>query len=266
MSSTSPAVGRSLDVLLYLARRSGPVPGASIARDLGLPRSSLYHLLEVLIDRGFVAHLPEQRAYSLGVVAFEVGSAYLRHEALEIRARPILTRLVAAVGETAHLGILHGRESLYLLKEQPAISRVPVTLVTDVGVRLPAHLTANGRSLLAHLPPAQLRALFPGPEAFVDRTGVGPRSLPELRRLLSVERRQGFAEEDGFVTPGLQSVSACAFDHLGRPSAAFSVTRRYDRSTIAVEDLVVAVRAAAAQLTSALAGHAPDGWFAAPGG
>ena len=54
MSSTSPAVGRALDVLLYLAGRSGPVSGAAIMRDLGMPRSSAYHLLDVLTERGFV--------------------------------------------------------------------------------------------------------------------------------------------------------------------------------------------------------------------
>jgi IclR family acetate operon transcriptional repressor len=262
-SSTSPAVGRALDVLLYLATRSGPVAGAAIVRDLDLPRSSVYHLLDVLIARGFVVHLPEERSYGLGIAAFEIGSAYLRHEALEIRARPILKRLVAEAGETAHLGILHGAETLYLLKEQPTVTRVPVTLVTDVGVRLPAHLTANGRSILAHLPAAQVRALFPDKAAFIDRTGAGPASLPELRRMLTSERGQGFAEEDGLITPGLQSVAACAFDHLGRPAAAFSVTRRRDRSGVPRDALVHAVREAARQLTRTMSGRAPEGWFAA---
>ena len=104
MSSTSPAVGRALDVLLYLAGRSGPVSGAAIMRDLGMPRSSAYHLLEVLTERGFVVHLPDQRTYGLGVSAFEVGSAYLRHGPLEMWARPVLKQLVAQVHETAHLG------------------------------------------------------------------------------------------------------------------------------------------------------------------
>ena len=157
MSSTSPAVGRALDLLLYLAGKSGPVTGAAIARDLRIPRSSTYHLLDVLVARGFVVHFPDRRTYGLGMAAFEVGSAYLRHDPLEMLARPVLARLVAQVGETAHLGVLHGAETLYLLKEQPAVTRIPVTLVTDVGVRLPAQLTASGRSILAHLPAAQVR-------------------------------------------------------------------------------------------------------------
>ena len=262
MSSTSPAVGRALDVLLHLASRPGPVQGSALIRDIGMPRSSAYHLLEVLVERGFVVHLPDQRAYALGFSAFEVGSAYLRHQPLEHIARPILKRLVAAVGETAHLGILYGAESVYLLKEQPQTAGVPVTLVTDVGVRLPAHLTANGRSILAHLSAAQVRALFPSSASFIHRTERGPNSLAELRRILQTERAQGWAEEAGMITEGLQSVAACAFDHAGRPVAAFSATRREDRPNTALPTLVEAVRGAARQLTQALSGRAPDGWFA----
>lgn len=261
MSSTSPAVGRALDVLLYLAGRSGPVSGAAIMRDLGIPRSSGYHLLEVLAERGFVVYAPDQRAYGLGVSAFEVGSAYLRHGPLELRARPVLKKLVAQVHETSHLGILHGAETLYLLREQPAAVHMAVTL-TGIGVRMPAHLTASGRAILAHLPAAQVRGLFPSTRAFVNRTGEGPTSLPELRRLLQAERRQGWAEEVGLITPDLQSVAACAFDHTGHPCAAFSVTHRVEGTRTPATELVRAVRSAAQQLTWALSGRPPDGWFA----
>ena len=69
--------------------------------------------------------------------------------------------------------MLHGRDVLYVVEER-APGRPP--LVTDVGVRLPAHLTASGRAMLAALPPAQVRALYPDRGAFVDRHGPGPRS------------------------------------------------------------------------------------------
>jgi DNA-binding IclR family transcriptional regulator len=196
-----------------------------IASAVGLPRSSTYHLLKAMISEGFVVHLPEEKRYGLGVAALEIGSAYLRHDPLERLARPLLVQLVADVGHTAHLGVLHGRELVYLLKEQPPR---PVTLVTDIGVRLPATLTASGRALLAALPPAQVRALFPSPDSFVRRTDRGPQSLTQLRRLLAEERRQGYAVEDSHITAGLASVASAAVDHGGHPVAAISVTFRAD--------------------------------------
>jgi DNA-binding IclR family transcriptional regulator len=247
-----PAATRALKVLRFLAGQPGPVPMERIAQAVGLPRSSAYHLLKAMIDEGFVTHLAEERRYGLGVAAFETGSAYLRHDPLERLARPLLALLVAELGRTAHLGVLHGRELVYLLKEQPPH---PVTIVTDVGVRLPATLTASGRALLAGLPAAQVRALFPGPDAFVDRTGRGPRTLVQLRRLLAEERRQGYALEESHVTTGFASIAVAAYDHTGRPAAAFSVT--FPADALGPDERAEVVRrtgAAAQSLTRRLGG------------
>ena len=87
-------------------------------------------------------------------------------------------------------------------------------------MRLPATLTATGLAMLAALPAAQVRALYPGREAFVQRAGRGPSSLVLLRRELQATRARGYAFEDGLVTPGLASV-ACGPGHNGyrwRPS------------------------------------------------
>ena len=64
--------------------------------------------------------------------------------------------------------MLHGRDVLYVVEER-APGRPP--LVTDVGVRLPAHLTASGRAILAALPAAQVRALYPDADG-VRATGT----------------------------------------------------------------------------------------------
>ena len=228
-------------MLHALAAQPGPVPAAHLARALDMPRSTTYHLLSAMEAEGFVVHYPEDRAYGLGMAAFEVGSAYLRHDPLERLARTLLVRLVddlrPLVPSVGHLGVLHGRETLYLL--QVAAPAAP-TLVTAVGVRLPAQLTASGRALLAALPAAQVRALFPDRRAFVDRTGVGPGSLSELRRVLAEDRRRGWSRENGEVTEGLASVAAAARDRSGVPAAALAVT--YRSEALAVADEVALAR------------------------
>ncbi|MFC3994499.1 IclR family transcriptional regulator [Nocardiopsis sediminis] len=248
-----PAATRVLRVLRFLAARPGPVSAAAIAAGLGLPRSSVYQLLEAMAEEGFVTHLPEERRWGLGLAAFEIGSAYLRHDPLERLARPLLERLSAETGATAHLGVLHGADTLYLLKEQPP--HTPA-LVTAVGVRLPAHLTASGRALLAHLPRAQVRALYPGAAHFVDRTGRGPRSPGDLRERLAVERRQGFSTEEYQVTEGFSSVAAAAFDHNAAPVASIGLTVPSARP-VSPSGLAARARDAAAELTRRLGGRAP---------
>ena len=59
---------------------------------------------------------------------------------------------------------MHGRDVLYIVEER---ARRRPALVTDVGVRLPSHLTATGRAMLAALPREQVRALFPDIRPFI---------------------------------------------------------------------------------------------------
>jgi DNA-binding IclR family transcriptional regulator len=247
--SQVPAATRALRVLRFLASQPDPVPIEAIMRSCDLPRSTAYHLINAMIDEGFVAHLPEERRYGLGVAAFEVGSGYSRQEPLQRIARRLLAELVDRTRHNAHLAVLHGRDVLYVVEER-APGRPP--LVTDVGVRLPAHLTASGRAILAALPPAQVRALYPDRTAFVDRHGRGPTSLPALRILLGETRQRGYATEDGEVTPGFASVAAAVLDHNGYPVAGVAVTHPSDTEPPSLAD---AVRRTAAALSGRLSGR-----------
>lgn len=233
MATRIPAAERSLDLLLALARAPGPLTAAALARDLGIPRSTTYQLLEVLRERGFVTHLDEEQRWTLGLTSFEVGSAYLRRDPLERLAQPLLRRLAedAPIPVVAHLGVVRGHETVYLLKET---SDQIVTTVTQVGVRLPAALTASGRAVLAQLPAAQVRAQMSVPGAFVDRTGHGPMSLSALMALLVLERRRGHAEEDGFITPGFASVAVPVLDGHDDAVAAVGITFRGDLGDAAI--------------------------------
>ena len=227
--SQVPAATQTLALLRALAER-GPSTATALARTVGAPRSTTYHLLSVLRDEGFVVHLADRRRWSLGPMAFTVGQAYLRHDPREELARPILRALADETGETAHLGVLHGAEVLYILKESPTRPLSAPTLITEVGVRLPAATTASGRCMLALLPHDQVRALMSAPTAFVSRTGRGPQSLSALRRVLAEERRQGFSVEDGEVVPGYASVAVAVTDASGVPSASLSLTFRSEHT------------------------------------
>lgn len=247
-----PAAERTIAVLRYLAQQARPVTAASIARDLGLPRSSAYHLLETLAAGRFVAHLPEEQRWALGIGAVELGSAYLRQAPLERLARPLLHSLAHEVDIAAHLAILDGRDIVYLVTERP---RFTVPLVVDVGVRLPAHLTASGRALLAGETRAQLHATFPTGAALPLRTEVGPTTPAALQRILAETRRRSFATEDGEIDATLASVAVAAHDHAGRAVAAVTLT--FPSAAHDEEDrngLAARAAATAAELTARLGG------------
>jgi DNA-binding IclR family transcriptional regulator len=246
-----PAASRALRVLKCLATQPDPVPLERIARAVELPRSTAYHLVNAMIEEGFVTHIAEERRYCLGVAAFEVGSGFSRQEPLQRLARRHLAGLVDRIGQSAHLAVPHGRDVLYVVEER-APGRPP--LVTDVGVRLPAYLTASGRAILAALPPAQVRALYPDRAAFVDRHGRGPTSLSSLRTVLAETRQRGHAIEEGEVTPGMSSVGAAVLDHNAVPLAGIAVTYPSEDEPD-VPQLVREVTATAAAVSRRLGGR-----------
>lgn len=273
--SQVPAANRTLEVLLLLARSASPIPARTIGSELGIPKSSLYHLLAAMQSKGFVTPTIgisaensqsengqiESSLWGLGVSAFEVGSAYMRHEPLEARARPILISLMKRVAGIAplvgHLGILRGGDTFYLLKESTG---GPITVISEIGVRLPASLTASGRAMLSYLCAAQVRALFPNSDAFITRTGKGPQNPSQLKDLLSRERKQGFSMESGLVTREHSSVAAAVFDHLREPVAAINLVFRdatIDHSDL--QTLVEAVQDSSRELTKRLGGRVPSG-------
>lgn len=222
--SAVPAARHTLRVIRYLAGHSGPVRAARISRDLDLPRSSLYHLLKVMQSEGFVVHSPEHQGFALAPLLGEIGSSVLASNAVARLGTPVLERLIAEtrLPVVAHLGVLQHSDVVYASKV--AAARAPA-VVTSIGVRLPAHLTATGRAMLAALPRAQFNAIYPD-ENLPLRTSVGPTSVTELTELLSSTRARGWATEDGDIDTAYASVAAAVLDHNDYPAASVGLTFR----------------------------------------
>lgn len=209
-------------VLKFLASRVRPVPSMTIARHLGLPKSSTYHLLNVMKDQNFVTYYAPEHGWGLGPLAFEIGAAYSRVESLTWLARFRLREFADTVGVTTHLGVLYGQDVMYVVKEMPSHGRSQ--LVSEVGVRLPAHLTAVGSAILMHLSSSQLRALYPLTDSLVRRTRRGPVLLCHLEGELREARTRGYAIDDGMTTPGITCIAATVFSHERLPLAGLGVT------------------------------------------
>ncbi|MCS6711931.1 IclR family transcriptional regulator [Brachybacterium sp. EF45031] len=253
----APAADATLRVLTFLAAQRGPVPAARVAAELSLPRSTTYDLLATLVQHGYALHLAADRQYALGPAAYELAAGYSRHAPLARVGRRAVERLVDSVGESGHLAVLHGADVLYIVEER-ARSRSRASLVTDIGVRLPAHLTASGLAMLAQMPPAHVRTLYGGTDDFLQRTSApdAPHSPSSLRTALTAVRRDGVAYERGFVTEGFSSVAAPILDRAGWPLAAVALTWKDSQvDERQVQMLAQAVQRTAEEITRVATGQ-----------
>lgn len=156
------SAGRTLDLLELLADRPEPWALVDLARELGIPKSSLHGLLRTLTARGWVRTDETGSRFRLGLRALRVGAAYLDGDDTVGVLSGVLDELSRRFGETVHLGRLDGDQVVYVAKRD-SVHRL--RLYSAIGRRLPAHATALGKALLAGHPDAEADRLVHWPLA-----------------------------------------------------------------------------------------------------
>ncbi|MGH7415152.1 MAG: IclR family transcriptional regulator [Candidatus Rokuibacteriota bacterium] len=189
-AETVKSVTRVLDLFEHLARARGGVSVSDLGRSAGLHVSTVHRLLKTLVARGYAEQHPVTRAYTLGAKVFELGHTYLGSLDLQGIARPYVETLRDKLDETVHFAVYSRGE---VIRVATALGTQPVSV--RLAPRMPAHCTALGKVLLAHLPPAELRAFFA--RARLQR--FTPKTITRRRRFLEEiqrVRRRGYAIDD----------------------------------------------------------------------
>lgn len=214
-----PALERGLRLLQLFDRRRVEIGPPEIARELGLPRSTVFRLLQTLEHLGCVERA-ESGAYRLGSGVLRLGFEYLASLEVTDVARGVVERLRDDSGCSAQLVIRDGRDVVIVLR-----AAGPGTFASNVsvGTRLPAHATILGRTLLCCLTDAALARLYP--EALLPEVSArSPRTLAELRKLLREDQARGYTLSESFFEQGISAIAAPVRDHAGNVVAAVSLT------------------------------------------
>ncbi|MDN5362803.1 MAG: IclR family transcriptional regulator, regulon repressor [Moorella sp. (in: firmicutes)] len=214
------SLAKALMILDLLAARQGEMSLAEIARELDLPKSTLHGLLSTLRDFGYIEQSAFDGRYRLGVHLFEIGNAVANNWDVRRVAAPHIQRLVDELGETVHLVILDKGEVLYIDKRE---SHQSLRIVSQVGMRLPAHCTGVGKVLLAYLHPARVRQIV----AAKGLTRYTKNTITDLNRLeaeLTRIRQLGYAVDNEEIMESLRCVAAPLRDLNGQVCAAISVS------------------------------------------
>jgi len=251
-----PALARGLDVLELFLGRSGGLTAPEIGAALQLPRTTVHELVKTLRARGYLRTVDEAGyRYELGIRTFELGSLYRAHLDLAREGRLVAETVAARCQETVHLAIRDRADVIYIAKVD---STHAVRMVSAVGRRLPAHLTAVGKVLLSELPAAELIGLYPGDGALPGLTPRSITSVGELQVALGEIRRTGLGYDNCESNPDVACVAAPVRNDSGDLVAAMSISvpvARWSGSRSA--ELTDLVRDGTRQL-SRLLGYRPD--------
>ncbi|MFE6840539.1 IclR family transcriptional regulator [Streptomyces sp. NPDC057705] len=216
-SAAGSALEKSLRILEAVAAPGGPHRLTDVATAAAVPKSSTFRILASLVEQGFVRQEAESR--------YGVGPRLRGLSALVGGGEPpsigrILGELRENTGQTVHLALHSGETITYIRKLE---GDQPFRTASRIGMRMPLHTTAIGKSILARLPADEVRDLIAA-AGLPRRT---PRTLTTARALhaqLAEVRARGYALDDEENEPTIRCIGAAVLGPSGRPVGGVSVT------------------------------------------
>lgn len=211
------SVDRALTVLSILAR-DGEATLSQMARELGVHKSTVGRLAEVLVHHDLVEAPDGAGGYRLGVGCLRLAGATAARLDLSLEAQPVCDELSAQIGETTNVAITRDGVAINVCQAE---ADTAVAMRNWIGQHTALHATSNGKVLLAHLSEEDRHAVFDaGLEPFTAHTLTRPTELTEeLQRI----RGRGWAYAVEEYEEGLNAVAAPVFDHSGAVVAGISV-------------------------------------------
>lgn len=233
-----PGLAKGMEVLAAFSPTRKTLSLGELAAALGTTRSALFRVTYTLTTLGFLVQDSARQHFSLGPAVLRLGVGYLATRSLVEAALPLLEDLRDRTGWSAHLGVLEGRELVYLLR-LPTHRRLSIV---HEGSRLPAQATSMGRVLLAGRDAVALGHLY---RDAPPRGGMAA-LLAQARR----DARRGHVQHMGEFESGMASIAAPVRD-AGGVIAAISTTAPLGEAGAAP---VAAVVATAGALSTGLGG------------
>lgn len=192
---------------------------SDLARRIGVTKSTAHRLVRTLTADGLLERVEGTGTYRLSVVVQVLGASAQSSSLLHGASVPVLDDLRNRTKETVQIGILDGLEVVYVERRE---SPNAVRIFGRLGHRTPAHSTATGKMLLAHLPQDTLDARLVDVR-LARRTPYTVTSVEELRTQLGRIRVRGWSENINESEMGMASVAAPIRDQSGGVVAALSV-------------------------------------------
>lgn len=130
-----------------------------ISKLMGLSKSIFYSLLKILQFYGYIDQNSENGKYRFGMKLVERGYFVVGFIDIRQKVKGWLTELFRRIGQIIYLGILDGREGVYIEKIE---GKLVVIVYLRIGRRLSVYVIVIGKVLIVWLGEVELNVLLEG--------------------------------------------------------------------------------------------------------
>lgn len=146
------ALSRGLAVLRHV-NRTGVCKAGEIARDLGLPRPTVYRILHTLEEEGYIAYSASSNRVRVTPLAASLGDGFAMTSQICQAAGPVLAKYAPQIVWPLDISIY---ENAAMVVQETTHGRSPLSIDRGmIGYRLPMLRSSAGRCYLGLCPAAE---------------------------------------------------------------------------------------------------------------
>ncbi len=187
---------RGLTVLSVL-NRHGSATALQLARESGVPRTTVYRLLQTLVDEGYVRRGTADDRFHLRLQVRGLSEGFEDEQWISSIAGPALAELTSRISWPCDVSTLDG---LKMVIHETTHRIAPLSIDRNmVGRKMPVLGSSSGLAYIAFAPKPQRDALLNLLAGSDDPHDALARDTAQVTRLLASTRRRGYGLRQGGV-------------------------------------------------------------------
>jgi len=216
---TVQSVAKAADILECFVSKS-ELGISDISKLMGMSKSTIYGIVNTLVETGMLEQDSESRKYRLGLKLFELGHIVEKRMDIRAEAKPFCMALSEKYSQTVHLATHSEGDVVYIDKFD-----VPDFLIvySQIGRRAPMTCTGVGKAMLAYLGQDYIEKYIL-PKTFAKKTANSIDTAEKLFADLEEIKKRGYALDNEEIEQGLKCVAAPIFNKNSEPVAAVSLS------------------------------------------
>ena len=236
---------RLLSILLCVSDSQSRLTSIELAETLGLPKPTVYRLINQLIETGLLKRDPFGKGHIPGDKLQKLALQVLSHEMTNAPRRAILQQLSEEVGETCNITYLDGKDLIYFDRVE---TDWPIRIQLPLGSRVPLHCTASGKLFLANMAKGLRKSLIHNIplERHTEKTII---NLDVLEEQIKQIKETGIGIDDEEFIKGMVAIAVPVIDESGNMKFTVAIHAPTVRKTIdELRQYIPALRRTAAEI------------------
>ncbi len=218
-----PNIANTCHIFQLLVRSKKIMNSSEIAKELGLPRTSVYRILKTLESENMVRTVG--KGYVMGHRLINLGLQVVSKIPERQLCVPILQELTMQLNESTHFAILSGRNMLLI---EVCDSPHALKVASRPGSLADIHCSASGKCFLAYAPEEAAEELMDRLD-YTKRTEKTHTSKESLKKELPSIKRKGYAIDDIEYNEHIRCLAAPVFNASGQIVGAIGTTAATSR-------------------------------------